>query len=264
MGAEPTKGSKWAQVAPAVVLAACIGVVAFWEVMSHLSQAPGGPLAHTVAEYAGFDPSVAGRSTTRLEASSDHPSVQGIASFVFAAPEARSAVVRLVHGYNMPDCMKLKGYTVEELEGGDGRQAWRLTSDIDDVSVWVTSIVRADSLLSADVDIRDIAFPRVAAGDDLAWVFKGFSASSMKHPVRNFRKFMNRKWSNARCDVACFLKLKKRPWMSDTVLALVTASRGASVGAAEEQRVVDEVQSLHSAVHKQLVAWRSTVPPVSE
>ena len=51
--------------------------------------------------------------------------------------------------------MKLKDYTVEEIEGGDGRQAWRLTSDIDDVSVWVTSIVSADSLLSADVDIRD-------------------------------------------------------------------------------------------------------------
>ena len=198
-------------------------------------------------------------------------------------------IVRLVHGYNMPDCMKLKEYEVSLLRdirraeadgsrvqgfppapyvategkqgfkgGGElGVQVWKLKSVTDDVSVWVTTMIRAGDFEGTDVDIRSMAFPRVGARVEPNWVPRGVTWKSLRHPVANFRKFMAKKWDNSRCDLWTFLKLRQPAWASEELLTLVSASAVGHVRADDEARVGVEVVAAHEFVHNELHAWKA-------
>jgi hypothetical protein len=104
--------------AVAVLLVLCVAVVGFWEVMSRRSERPFDPYAVTSEDFDGFVPRSSVWSVDRLPVSSS-PTEPNILAFG-VRPEgeqgpignAGPVLTRLVHGYNMPDCMRIKQYEV--------------------------------------------------------------------------------------------------------------------------------------------------------
>lgn len=176
-------------------------------------------------------------------------------------------VFRVVHGYNLCDCMRIKGYTVELQEDrrtaagenplGGRLQVWRMVSPGGDVSFWVSGVVRAGGFAGTDVDVREMAFPRVGVPDDPNWVPRGVTWSSLRHPVDNLRIFFRALWNSARCDLLTFLKLRKPAWANDELLTLVAAWRGAPVPAAQESGVKDEVIEAYRAMRAEFLRWEA-------
>jgi hypothetical protein len=291
----------------AAVLVLCAAVVGFWEVMAVRSSRPFGPFELTASEFQDFLP----RSdqwdirslpveTTQLEPNivmfrlrrrslngrRNTPNADTPALPYSDTPIRRSAHtvwVRLVHGYNMCDCMRIKGYTVELLADtrGSGRngetretalsqqpnnpttqqlppnlQVWRLTSGAGDVSVWATSMLRAGDFRKTAVDVRSMAFPRVGVPDDPGWVPRGFTLKGLRHPIRNLRLYLRAKWNSARCDVATFLRLRQPAWASEDMLTLVGTSHY-GLQPDELSQAGREVVAALSFLHHELAAWRA-------
>jgi hypothetical protein len=176
-----------------------------------------------------------------------------------ASPSGTRVVLRLAHGYNMPMCMKMKGYSVEPLKsaGGPGDQMWRLVSETGETSIWVTAMLRAADFEKTDVDIRSMAFPRVATREDPNWIPRGITAEGMAHPVQSMKRVLRLKWNNARCSAAAFLKLRQPVWASPDVLALVAHSFGTSVAPREEADTIRSVIASRDILLEELRRWRS-------
>jgi hypothetical protein len=261
----------------AATLVLCAAVVAFWQVMSSRSRRPLAPFQLTAADFGDFRPTDEGWSAEALPVnySSTEPCILSY-RLRRAGPDARRpVVVRLIHGYNMPDCMRFKGYGVELLSdhrrlpgpdrsvagsgASDGRrlQVWRLTSDLGEVSVWVTSMIRTGDFGETDVDTRSMAFPRISTPDPPGWLPEGLTWRSLRHPVANFRQFLRTKWNNAHCDLWAFLRLRRAAWASDDLLTLVAASGGGPVPRGEEPEAVRHVEAAHAFLWNQLRAWRA-------
>jgi hypothetical protein len=168
--------------------------------------------------------------------------------------------VRLVHGYNMPDCMRIKGYKVELIADRRQRaedrgqkaedshssgfrsqhssfssaiQVWRLTSSIGDTAIWITGMLKAGDFSETDVDVRSMAFPHIGIPDDPGWLPHGVTMKSLSHPIRNFRLLLRAKWNNARCNLATFLRLKQPAWADEELLTLVVASPFVAINGGE-------------------------------
>jgi hypothetical protein len=325
VNAAPQRRSSRLEWTAAIVLAACALVVGFWEVMSNRARKPFQPFELTSADFAGFAP----RSpawTARpvpIAASKTEPNV-----VAFLLQPARSAgpagagssvavLVRLVHGYNMVDCMRIKGYTVELI--GDTRagerpqtaeerpqttdyrpqtaeerpqttdhrlqttvdaslttshlapatspdpgrrlQFWRVTSSSGDAAVWVTSMLRAGDFGETDADVRSMAFPRIGTPDDPNWVPRGLTRESLRHPVRNFKLFMQHRWSGARSDWLTFLGLRQPAWASAELFTLVGEYRGKPLAAGDEAAAAEAVAAAHGFVHRALAEWRASRAP---
>ncbi len=259
----------------AVLLALMVGVVVFWEIAANMSRQQAGPFALSARDLESFVPSGRPWSVRSLPIA-PRPEEPNIAAFLLTPPDGEGGVlVRLVHGYNMHDCMRLKGYRVELLRADHGQagagatspapppgQVWRLTSAIGDVAIWATSMLRVDDFRPADVDARSLPFPRLAAGDDTRWSPQGLTWSSLRHPVSNLQLFLRRKWSDARCDWPTFLGLRQPAGASDALLTLVAEWRGSPLkpdGEAAVERAVLEARDL---VLRDLLAWRRAHPPV--
>lgn len=278
-----------------LVLVACILLVIFWEVMANRSRRPLQPFALTAESFASFSPAAGGWTIRRVPVPDTltEPNILGFSvkgSGISDSPAPREGAlpfvqIRLVHGYNMCDCMRIKGYKVELLgernatgktekgkkEDRGGRvQVWRLTSGAADVSIWVTSLLRAGDMSVTDEDVRSMPFPRVGIPDEPGWFPRGVTLKSLRHPVDNLNLFLRAKWNASRCNVATFLRLRTPAWASDEILTLVSSSAELSViseqkksspvtGIAisgEEKAVAEQVISVHLLMASCLQTWR--------
>jgi len=275
----------------AILLVVCVALAAFWEIMSFRSSRPLRPFSLTSADFDNFRPAVGDCSVQRLPVNPD-PVEPNILTLRIAPTSpgsdtptlpCGSLIVRLVHGYNMPDCMRIKHYNVELI--GDTRrtdldtplrpnadkpspsgsrsfpvpsyQAWRLTSRYGEVSIWVSTMLRAEDFTATDVDTRSMAFPKVGIPDNPGWFPRGLSFASLRHPIRNMRLFLRAKWNSSRCDPLTFLGLRQASWASDELLTLVSASSGPSVPEGDETAALNKVLAVHRLVYAELLNWRS-------
>ncbi len=276
-------GRKW--LVPSV-LVVCVFIIGFWEIMANITRDPFCRFNLTEESFKGFSPSTNGWifQSVPINSSPSEPNILAFTAiptsnqhpYSHTLAQSNSPVhIRLVHGYNMPDCMRIKGYKVELIEdrrselrrqksdvscwselGVNGRiQIWRLTSCSGDVSIWVTSMIRASDLSPTDVDIRSMLFPRVGVPDEPGWFPRGFSWSSLKNPLSKLRLFMRAKWNASRCDIATFLRLKTPAWANNEYLTLVTAYTDTSVKLHEESQIITQVASVQMFMLSGLRFW---------
>ena len=296
----------------ATLLVACVLLVAFWEIMSNRSRRPLKPFLVAADDFVNFAPVTTSFHLRPLEVyqtptepnilayevrsapAANDPRLSSTASVARAASldKSQPLMVRIVHGYNMPDCMRIRGYDVTPIADrpwapgaapatSEGRrpdggaavpsacrvQVWRLTSDIGDRSVWASSMVRAGDGIGTDFDTRDQPFPRVGTPDDPNWAPRGFTLAGLRHPIRNLRLFLRSRWNSSRCDPATFLKLRQPVWASDELLTLVTASYSIGVAPADEAEVIEQVLWVHAFFLEELRRWgraRSEAAPAPE
>ena len=272
-----------------VVLVLCVVIVAFWEIMSNRSRNPFRVFQLTAVDFQGFAP-VSSYWHVRPYSVPADPIEPNILTYSVTSPGEEGAGfqgigksgqnqfwVRLVHGYNMQDCMKIKGYKVALIrtihcmssnetanlpaDGNPGNgnkgihQVWKLTSSVGDVSIWMTSMLRTGDFNVTDVDVRSMAFPRIGIPDDPGWLPRGMTLKSLRHPIRSFQKLLRTKWNNARCDPAVFLMLKQPAWASDELLTLVTALNNLRAGE-NEDKITGEVIAVHNFILSELQRWR--------
>lgn len=273
--------AKRGEAAMAGAILFCIVLVGGWEFLAGRSRRPFVPFQITAEDLFGFQPQTNGWLGRKLliPSSRTEPNILSyllrptpLAGDVPGAPQPDSArsgavLMRLVHGYNMPDCMRIKGYTVELLT--DTRHApraewqnrplqiWRLTSAAGDVAIWVTSMLRVGDFMETDDSTTDMAFPRIGTPDDPNWLPRGIQLESFRHPVRNFRWLIRAKWNNARCDLATFLKLKQPAWASDDLLTLVAATEERVERRAQEPAAIEAAVAAHELMSRSLRAWRA-------
>jgi hypothetical protein len=282
-GGEGRAAGRGREKAVAATLILCAAIVAFWQVMSNRTRRPLQPFMLTAADFGGFSlPSGAWTAESRpVSSSSIEPNILSFELRSVSPPSARPVFVRLVHGYNMPDCMRFKYYRVElladtreqeESAGGPsasppggvssllpaGRQLqlWRLTSDIGETSIWLTSMIRVGDFGETGVDTRAMAFPRIGTPDPPGWLPEGMTWRGLRHPVASVRLMVRKRWNNAHCDLLAFLRLRKAAWASDDLLTLVAAS-GGGVAPADEADVIRQVVAAHGYVWARLRAWRA-------
>ncbi len=261
-----------------IVLIICLAVIAFWVIMSHRSRNSFIPFELTAGDFTTFRP----RSEQwRVVGSHDmtyDETIPILFTFLLENSDGQQITASLVYGYNMPECMKHKSYEVELLEDRRRRtedggrktesgiinhqpsqpqariQIWKLTSDIGDKSIWVTAMVRTGDYEGTDLDVRSMAFPRLASQDNPNWLPRGVTAESMKNPINNTQAYIRRKWSNARCDLATFLKLKKQALPAQDILTLVAHSPTLRAGQESEEKAIQQVLSALSFIHAELIA----------
>ena len=262
----------------AAVLILCVGSVIFWEIMSARSRCPFESFQITPDDFDGFVPTGKGWQVTRLPVrfSAIEPNILAFRVRP-TVPQADAALVRLVHGYNMPDCMRIKGYTVkldtdtraqlsgapsEEPVGGPvGYQLWRLTSATGEQTLWATCMLSAGTFRETGSDVRCMAFPRIGVPDDPRWMPEGFTWRSLRHPIRNARWALRAKWNKSRADMATFLGLKQPAWASDELLVLVTAIGRSPDGEADGKDITDSLIAAQAFMYGELIRWRGDNPP---
>ena len=266
------------QIVAATALVICVVLVGFWEIMSSRSRRAFEAFELSNESFVGFEQVDKSKFlikpvpvvTTVLE-----PNVAAFMIKKRIKSDNSLVLTRLVHGYNMCDCMIIKGYTVDLL--ADTRQGhaaitnslpkqlqvWRLTSSSGDISIWVTSTLRSGDFTALAVDVRSMVFPRIGMVDDPRWVPRGLTWSSLKHPIDNTRMMLRAKWNNSRCDIWTFLRLKRPSWASEDVLTLVSAYRGSSFAKDKEQEVIKNVVSTHVNMLKELQLWRKKTTETS-
>jgi hypothetical protein len=281
----PTPRRSWPkEVIVAVLLVTCVIIVGFWEIMAGRSRKGFEPFQLTAEDFQGFAPALEDWSVRQLKVKSD-PVEPNILAYQLD-PKSRGstwmnrpASVRLVHGYNMCDCMRIKGYdvkllldtrqTVTDEGGGESSSAdkpssqlqiWKLTSSTGDVSVWVTSMIRTYDLSETSVDVRSMAFPRVNVPDAQGWFPRGFTWAGLRHPIRNTKRFLRAKWNASRCDLATFLGLRKPAWASEDVLTLVASSLGKPLHPDEIDEATTSVRRAHSGIYQELLKWPESRP----
>ena len=281
---EPTKSHRGDRLL-AGLLVVCALLIAFWQVMSRINQRPFEELSLTAADFADFAPQSDewGLSALAVYESATAPA---IAAFEMKKrrrrppPHAHSAppsgnngplLVRLMHGFNVVDCMRIKHYktelirdyeTIEDSPQANKRpmvQIWRMTSPADETSIWVTSMLQATDFAETDIDTRNMAFPRVGTPDAPGWNPTGLKWSSLRHPIRNLRQAFRSRWNASRTDLLTFLRLRRPAWVSDKELTLVGEYRGPSVSPENETAVIDHVIAGQQLLLRQLQAYRATM-----
>jgi hypothetical protein len=257
-----------------VVMLCCTVLVAFWMLASRYAARGFEPLRIEAGDFAGFLPSGAAWrarvvyvKSTPIEPTitayelrrSAHPGE------VLPAGADAPVLVRLVHGYNMVDCMRIKHYGVQQLRenlglwkrveageeapasGAPPLQVWWLTEPDDGPGrVWASSMLQADDFRGTAVDTRDMAFPRVGVPDDPAYRPSGLRWRSLRHPARNFRLFLRSRWNASRMDLLTFLRLRRPAWASDVLLTMVSEYRGADAAERTADEMMEHVLAAHS------------------
>jgi len=107
-----------------------------------------------------------------------------------------------------------------------------------------------------DIDIRNVAFPKVGVPDEPDLVIRGITRDSLSRPISNFRDYLRSRWNASRCDVPTFLGLRCPEWASESVLALVAAYNGPSIAPDRECEVILEVIEAQAVLLKALREWR--------
>ena len=102
------------------LLVFCSLLLAFWQVMSWASRRAYEPFGLTPDKLASFQPVIADWTVKALPVISHDTMEANIAAYSVIRENQPSntsrMLVRLVHGYNMPMCMKMKYYTVEKIK----------------------------------------------------------------------------------------------------------------------------------------------------
>ena len=257
------RGAARRRAGPPLVVCTCLLVAGVWMALAHWSQRPFQGFELTAADFAAFrfrDPDWSLRQTVPVMAD---PAEPNILAFRLQGPGGRVVTARLAHGYNMCECMRLRGYTVTLLSadlGGSGRQVWRLTSQTGHIAIWVTSLLRANGFGPSGVDVRALAFPRVGVPDEPGWSPQGVTAAGLRHPVAGLHAFLRSRWNASRCDWLTFLGLRQPAWASGELLTLVTASDGLSLTPENEVGVAGIVVDAHAHMQRALQAYRAAAP----
>jgi len=282
------------------LLVTCTLLVAFWIVASQRHARPFKPFNLTYQDFAGYCPAVEGSVVQSVPMTTHDPAEPNIVTFSVqqGSSQAPSRLgVRLVHGYNMPMCMKIKGYTVEPLFGGvvellgcqvvEGRKAghsnhlttqqpnnstqkglpgevWRVTSSSGDASIWVTTMIRSEDFSVTSESVTSMAFPRVDIPDDPNWTPRGLNGDDLKHPLQSLRRWFRSRWNGSRTDVLTFLRLRQPAWASEELLTYVSRSLPPSVSRDREPEVIRQVIATHAAMLQELQTWRRTHRPGGE
>ncbi len=259
------------QIVTAVALLVCVFLVGFWEIMSSYSNRALDAFKLSNDAFVGFEQSDKSKYIIKSVPVVTTVMEPNVAAFMIKPREQENdsiVLTRLVHGYNMCDCMKIKGYTVDLL--ADTRrghesvtnnlpkqlQIWRLTSSSGGISIWVTSMLRSGDFSALAIDVRSMVFPRVGMEEDPSWVPRGLTWSSLKHPITNTKMMLQAKWNNSRCDIWTFLRLKQPSWASEDMLTLVSAYRGSAFTKEKEPAVMMNVVAAHVAIMNELKIWR--------
>ena len=256
---DASKGSRRPSKLLPICLLACVLTVAFWEYMSHRSLRAFDPYTLTNEQFKGFDPT--GEDwILRAEGSiADDPTAPTILSCLMQGRRWPAFVVRLTHGYNMPDCMRLKKYDVvlvEDRRAQSGCQLWRLVSETGTTSVWATAMIQSANMTITDVGTETMPFPRIVSNEDPKWVPRGITRESLRHPISGLRKFMAAKWNASRCDLATFLKLKRPAIASEEILTVVTNMElPEGVSAIDEKQAMEHIAAANRHILAAVHAW---------
>lgn len=245
------------------LLVGCTLLVAFWIVAARQQARPFKPFTLSYNDFAGYCPAIEGASVTSLVVSAIDPAEPNIAAFGVERGQGSNPSrvgIRLVHGYNMPMCMKIKGYTVEPVgDVPDDRfpmQVWRVASSTGEGSIWLTTMIRAEDFSVTKEAVTSMAFPRVDIPDDPNWVPRGFTLDDLRHPVQAFQIWFKARWNASRTDWLTFLRLRQPAWASDELLTYVSRSLVPSVTPGNESEVIRQVAAGHRAMLKELQEWR--------
>ncbi len=248
--------------AAAIIILASIGVALFWQIMALRSSAAVEGFVLTAADFADYEPSYPGYTVVSVPVSS-RPTEPNIVAYRLQAQSSRNkrAFVRLLHGYNMRDCMRYKDYQVDLLEDdtipGNGIaarvQIWRLTDPGGEQALWMTSMLRASDFTPLDIDTRSMPFPSIGVPVDPGWSPRGLTRDSLRRPLYNLRMFMRTKWNNARRDLATFLRLRRPAWASAEVLTLVSGTLPAPDDKTDPLERRDEILAHHLRSIEQLM-----------
>ena len=262
--------SRWREWAVPGVLVACMVLVGLWELLAHASRHPFKPFDLTAADFAGFRPGLAGWSTHMVPVSTNDPAEPNIVALEVRA-SGKDSLVRLVHGYNMPTCLRIKSYTVTLIADwrGDHKgagvsyptQVWRVTSRAGEVSVWASTMLRAGDFGAVDDDIRDMAFPRADGPDDPRWIPQGITRESLRHPLTSLRGWFRERWNSSRMDLLTFLRLRHAAWASDERLSYVVRSLAPPVSPTNEAAVIRQVLDVHHRALTSFQQWRRATLP---
>jgi len=295
------KKSSKKELTIAIVLVCCIVFIAVWEIAAKMASTPFDELKLKPEDFSGFMFELKQWDTrlVHMKSSPTEPTVIGyklspkrVGSREVAAP----LFSRIVHGYNMVDCMRIKQYKVKLVldtrftpETGSRAavvvsrganigsqqtrpqqtsaqtpaprthiQVWKITSSIGEVSIWVTTMLRSADFVSTTVDTRDMAFPRVGSPDDPSWAPTGLKWSSLLHPIRNARIAIRSRWNSSRCDLLTFLRLRQPAWASDEMLTMVTEYHGQPVLPKREEAVMQyTVQAHHAMLNEFQKFWQA-------
>jgi hypothetical protein len=252
------KGGRWV----AGILILCLAGMGLWMILAQRSNKPWEPFSHTAADYEGFTLSAGEWFWKTVALGNDDPTAPNLVAFAGTPRDGASTrvLVRLVHGYNMPMCMRIKGYRVELVRdernaGGEREQIWRLISDLNEPTLWITRMVRAEDLAGIGRDIRELAFPRVGIPDDPNWVPQGLTWDSLRNPWTNFRRMVRSRWNGARTDWRTFLRLRQPDWVSDEEFTVVATGVG-RVAPGDEEQVIGRIRSAQNEFLEALRNYR--------
>ncbi len=275
---------------PAVLLLTCVLLLgtwhflAFWSARSSLR-----PFSLRATDVEGFTPALPGKHIRRIPvtATENEPNLlaflvsptSAISVASAESPNEVSVLVRLAHGYNMPDCMRLKGYVVQWLRdmpapvvpdtgkaalpptgAGPRIQLWRLINTRGEPSLGATSILRAEDFSWTSLDVRAMPFPRVGLPNDPDWNPRGFSWSTLRHPGRELAQLVRARWNNARCDWLTFLRLRQPEGASAEYLSLVSLTVSLPAARSTDERILETVAAIHREMGEQLRSWRAATP----
>ncbi len=243
----------------------CMLLVTFWLIAGKLSSKPFKAFDLTATDFSGFTPTVAGMTVQVLPITVRDQAEPNVVSY-YARCEGSPVglILRLVHGYNMPMCMKIKEFQVEPIERVKSQdalpiQVWRVISLTGDTSIWITTMIRSGDFATTPVDICSMAFPRVDIPDDPNWIPQGLSLADFKHPIQTLKVFFRARWNASRTDSLTFLRLRQPAWASEELLTYVSRSASFAVTRENEALVIRDVLAGHAAMLKELQRWR-TVP----
>ena len=268
----------------ALLLVVCILIVAFWMLAAWHASRGFAPLRLSDADFAGFMPhSEQWQSrVVYVKSSPIEPTIIAyelrpvIPAGADVIPgEDAPVLVRIVHGYNMVDCMRIKHFGVDLLdtnledwkvfEAGTGAvpglppmQVWRLREPREPARVWVSSMLSATDFSGTAVDTRDMAFPRIGTPDDPAYRPAGLRWRSFRRPIYNFRMYLRSRWNASRMDVLTFLRLRQPAWASDVLLTMVSEYRGRDAADRSDAEMQRHVKRAHRFVYDELQRFRST------
>lgn len=262
-------------------------LLAVWLVMAERSARPRKGYAFRASDIADFQPEIPGWAIRAKSIDAENPTDPNIMALELLGESASGGptprfFIRLVHGYNMPMCMKIKYYTVEKIQEHGIRsvldpklqsafralssstqqlsdltralpiQLWRLTSSAGTVSLWVTTMIRAGDFTPTQEDICSMAFPRVETPDDPNWVPRGFRVEDLRHPGEGIQRWWRSRWDGSRWDWLTFLRLRKPVFGSEELLSYVTRSVAPDVTRANEAAILKDLLTTHAAVLSQL------------
>ncbi len=251
--------------------------------LAYSSRQPFKAFTLSANHFRTLTPSIPGWKIESLPIQTPDPAEPNIVTYLVTVPPSPASLpkpavlpvshqhfqVRLVHGYNMPMCMKIKGYSVEPVSDSmqpapDGQssnyriQTWKLTSDAGEVSYWLTTMIQADDFSPSGQDICRMAFPRVDIPDDPNWTPDGISMEDLRHPLQAMHRWYRTRWNAARMDLLTFLRLKQPAWASHEQLSYVTRDFPAKDDNPDPARRIAELQMVHIRMLALFQDWRRT------